>query len=504
MQQRVFVKRSFTIHHAFVIATAVFWFAAIVLTDMPAFGTPEGWTFLLAFLAVSCLSFFLSVRMSDSLLKNFLLISLLIGIFYVVLRPFAYTIDEEYHFLRSFDLSSGHVFLPETGAEAPAGYSVYAQREAWTIRTVWDNPSLWFSRIGEFESIARIRSASYLPVPYIPSAIGILIARLFRMPLSGIIVFGRLACYLFYVAICALAVSKTRRFKSLIFLVALSTGATRVLGAIHIDSCLIACVLLFISICFHYIFDFEGPETIRVSDMVLLVFSTLMVTSVKYLGYALIMLFVFFLPKNNVNRKKVFFAVLITVFIVAAMQVFYLLKYRGSLDDTGKEGTGFWAQISFILSNPGAFIRMIAKEVNSNPFTSMFSVTETKLGIPAISNVIAFLPIFGALLAQDKPDGTGVWNGNDRRKWGMIVFCAVIPLVIEAMVFTSLYLSWTPVGLDHVHGFQGRYTVPLYILIMTIFGLMPVKNGFKNWNKIISFLSMFAMMNTILGFFRTI
>ena len=72
-------------------------------------------------------------------------------------------------------------------------------------------------------------------------------------------------------------------------------------------------------------------------------------------------------------------------------------------------------------------------------------------------NIIYF--IFESLIMENKRENLKKWEK---------LFILLIIIVIIGLIFTSLYLQWTPYKADLVKGIQGRYFTPLLILIALV------------------------------------
>ena len=58
-------------------------------------------------------------------------------------------------------------------------------------------------------------------------------------------------------------------------------------------------------------------------------------------------------------------------------------------------------------------------------------------------------------------------------------FIAVVLLIIMSLIWTSLYVGFTPVGMDIINGVQPRYYIPILILIYLLFNTSKVKCEIK-------------------------
>ncbi len=242
---------------------------------------------------------------------------------YVVITRFAYCTDEEYHFQRAFSITNGD-FMPvwldgQTGVYVPKGYYFFADHEHWSLANYYQNADL-VAPVRVLEFYARSRSASYLPVCYLPSALGLGLGRLFGLPVALMLVLGRATNYLVYVFICYLAIRRVKKFQTVLFLTALIPTCLELAGTLTNDSTLIAFSLLFLSICLHYAFD-ETDGRIETKDIILLAVSAFFILSAKYMGYFAVVLLVLFIPKKRAaNKRTALLAVGGTFLLIAALQ----------------------------------------------------------------------------------------------------------------------------------------------------------------------------------------
>lgn len=463
----------------------------------PAGGNAGDTAVSIVVLLLIAASFLFAFFIGDNLPRNFLLIALLIGLFYVVITRFAYCTDEEYHFQRAFSITNGD-FMPawlngQTGVYVPKGYSVFADTEAWSLANFFRNPDL-ASPVGELIFFARARSASYLPFGYLPSALGIGFGRLLHLPLALDIVLGRLVNYLFYVLVCWYAIKRTTHYRSVLFLSAVIPTCLEMAGILTTDSTLIACSILFLSICLHYSFD-ETNGRIAAKDIVLLALSAGLILSIKYMGYFAVVLLVLFIPKKRVeNKRAALLAVGGAFLLIAALQIWALIAYSGSLDDAFQAGADVRGQLAFILHHPSTFIKALALDLMPNLVNRLhFFIDNGNMSLNFLAEPLALLPVFGALLAKDKPEL------SLRQKPGWSALWLVSALVTVLLSAAALYISFTPVGETFVKGMQNRYVLPVIALAYLPMTMFSIENKIQNWERTLSLLAGLALVNILAG-----
>ena len=67
-------------------------------------------------------------------------------------------------------------------------------------------------------------------------------------------------------------------------------------------------------------------------------------------------------------------------------------------------------------------------------------------------------------------------EGVTLTKWPRIII-GVLCFVIICLIWTALYMSFTPVGMGEILGVQARYYMPLIIPIMAIINVPQIKNN---------------------------
>ena len=84
-------------------------------------------------------------------------------------------------------------------------------------------------------------------------------------------------------------------------------------------------------------------------------------------------------------------------------------------------------------------------------------------------------------------------------------FCMLIAIGTMILTITGLYLHWTGVGADLVEGVQGRYFIPVILLVVLCIGkkenYIKIKNIQFTLPVILCFLNL-SVLNTIYQFFK--
>ena len=73
---------------------------------------------------------------------------------------------------------------------------------------------------------------------------------------------------------------------------------------------------------------------------------------------------------------------------------------------------------------------------------------------------------------------------------------ALIILAITALIFTSLFIQWTPTENTSIAGIQGRYFLPFLPLAILLMGNLKIKADYKE-EKTVKFISITILLMQI-------
>ena len=145
----------------------------------------------------------------------------------------------------------------------------------------------------------------------------------------------------------------------------------------------------------------------------------------------------------------------------------YLVEFNPGVDST--------AQLKYILSNPANYIVTIFNTLVGKGTFFFFSFFGTKLSYFNLDlsepYIVAFsLFLFYAYLQENRKS----LILSIKQK----IVMALISATCLALIFTSLYIQWTPLRETFVDGIQGRYFIPLFLPLLLL--LNPLSDGNRN------------------------
>ncbi len=426
-----------------------------------------GSVFLLFFI----LSVFALRKYKTQLHKAFLVTALPVGLILAIIVPPFDQLDEFDHFLRSFEVSEGMVVNQVTkqglGNEIPVsivdtihqtqfisgkGYQYEIVKEAFRTPL---NP--------EKRVFIRNYASSYPPTIYIPQAIGLTIGRMiFHTPLMMMYA-GRILNLFAYLAIVYTALKIVPVKKNLFYIAALLPMSINQAATLSGDSMIISSAFLFVSYIFFLAYGNVGQ--IKLKHVLTTIGIGIFIVVSKIVYFPLFLLF-FLIPLRKFTDKKDFVKKLLLV--LAGFTIPYLLWNWLNLanlsipDVRTHAGVSPKEQILFILSYPIQYGKVLLDSfirLGEGKFLGMLGIViviyHYSTPTIVIYTFLFLMILFG--LVNDETDLQHFWRKSDK-----VVMLLTMTAVI-LLIYTALYVGYTPVGYSIVYGIQGRYFLPVMI-----------------------------------------
>lgn len=391
----------------------------------------------------------------------FLMLTLILGVTIAVLLPTSsyVTWDDETHLHRIMEVVS----LNRTRSLAEQRIFGNGYASTWFI----ENPG-GVIRLITLESALPGGAGwrwfnPYAFLGYLPAAVPLFAARVFRSDLVVGIILGRVATALAYGIIIWFGLKKVKSGAYIVSTICLLPSALFLAGSYSYDPWLIAWVAY--GFCY-MLSEWQDPmKKLTAKDLVLMDVALLMACGPKAI-YFLLFLPLFFFKKDKfaspIQRKRFLVATVCAMALILASFMLPFVVNTGSFGDArGGSGISAAGQVKFILSQPfeyaGILLKFLGFYVSGQQmqgFNNMFGY----LGSPHVfwGTLSALLIIYAA--CTDRKRGDNYENMRMPRLIG--VLSALITLVCAA---TALYVDFTPVGYNTVLGFQFRYIFPILI-----------------------------------------
>ena len=177
----------------------------------------------------------------------------------------------------------------------------------------------------------------------------------------------------------------------------------------------------------------------------------------KYVYFPLVLMSLLLIKNKNIstkNKTKVIVISILTSVIASVIWYLFSQKYVDVREYITTHKINPIEQISYILKNSLDYIQILWNTIETNGDWYLYTFVGSELRwldikIPKINILIM---LFGLILLPF----------FDKKQKILIITISVLLILL---VLTGLYLTWTPVKDDIIKGVQGRYFIPVFILV---------------------------------------
>ncbi len=316
----------------------------------------------------------------------------------------------------------------------------------------------------------KVISVTSAFIAYIPSVIGVLLGRGLGLPFQGIIILGRWMNVLFFSVMTYLSMKNLGRSCLVVLIVALIPSNIYLSANYTYDTWLTAWSMLSLSL---FLGEWEkGHDKIQTKNIYLIPFSMGMalLPKIVYFPLAVLLLFV---PESKFSGRKQCYLYRLLVILVIFMPIIKLIlpmiisggSSLGRGDIRGGEDVNASRQIQEIINSPGEYIKIFYDhlKIYLNPLIEgrMYIRRMGYMGDTLIkTKSLLIAMILGAFLSQNEE--------AVKYPWWTRLGVALLYAVIGFGVSFVMYIEFTPVGLDHINGAQGRYLLPVVFPLLYV------------------------------------
>ena len=381
--------------------------------------------------------------------------------------------DELYHFQHAYALSNDIV-----GSDASGAYDTILSQDGevyFRVSIGSSNQSLidFYTNADDYngqgeKTISRYLPDSFYECCYIPSAIGITIARLFGSPFQIVLISGRIANLLLLVIISIVSMKCCNSLKYAIAAICLLPSTIWLMSSYTYDSWNLAFCILFVALCFRIR---ESRKCIRIIDIVGLLIVLLLFTPIKFV-YAIMILAVILIPFDQIKGMKKIPKVVVIVSVVSFATL--LLAIRGkealaylttsSMDTRGVSDLALAQSytIQWAVKHPVYIVLTYSYTIIHEFWMLLRScfVNETFAWMVPAYIIVSVIIVF-TLIMMSTLKGYKI-HKKDRIKSTVIMLLSILA-VFTAFLF--LYSTVSSGKYGEITGMQGRYFLPFLIYL---------------------------------------
>ncbi|MBQ3293262.1 DUF2142 domain-containing protein [Candidatus Saccharibacteria bacterium] len=401
-------------------------------------------------------------RHSWKIEKLFLILASIVGVIYVFAVPIGRTPDEASHFFRIYEITEGH-FVSET----PTDGAMPGSNEPVEIGIVdeYANRNVTYAKIieslgtttGEETAFITTSAYGYSFISYLPQTIGMGIGKIFHAPFLVSAYLAKIANLIFCIGILFFCIKYIPFLKKIIFFIVFLPISMQAMSSLSADAPIFVSAIALVTFVLHSIYTRKTPFTKK--HFFILLALCIFITIGKIV-YAPLLVLLFAIPKERFGTKKqkVFWA----IGLGSLVMMVYLIWHFASPTTITNDGP---AQLSNIIHNPLLLPATIIYSISRNVvlyisgafggYLEWFNITPTMIYIIASYTVFVILCYKARL------------SFNIQKLLKILSCFAVFATTVA--IFTAMYITWTKSGESIIDGVQGRYFLPIMLLIPICF-----------------------------------
>lgn len=432
--------------------------------------------------------------------KVFLILGGYIGILYFATLPVFRAPDEINHYMRAFEISQGNFVSEHMGEDGVGGNYLPENTipaELCEARNI-DYYKILENRNQEMNYEQPVEytfgnTALYAPFVYLPQAVGIAIGSLFTQKSVYLVYAGRLVTFLFCYLLLYCCIKNTVIRKNIVFLACFMPMLMSQIVSLSADAVTIATAFALITFCVKINMD-EAVTIISNRQRIGIAVLTLLLSLCKIV-YLPVCFIILWLNRDKFkNRKDSILFKSVTLAVVSIVNVIWLIISAGFLVEFNP-GVDSKEQVKYVLTHLISYIGICVNTFVLRAQGWLEEMVGSKLGwamdveVPLIliGIILAVFVVFIVIAGEEEQKELSVW--------GRGVFLLIL-LATVALIFTSLYVQWTPVANTLVNGIQGRYFIPLIPVVVALFASNKMRCKY-NYGMLYMFLFMVNMIAVI-------
>ena len=438
------------------------------------------------------LAVFLAVRFGRSFAGRAAVCIFVCGALFCFANPPLQAPDETDHYLRSYAISLGRLDFdadrgyPEDvdrllaafpgawvnahtsvgwgknsqGAEAPydsSGHALKQWGEDGAVLSVADSFAQYLSGAPAEEQVTE--PISLMILPFVPQALGMVLARLVGLGALGCLYAGRLANLACYTLLCWLALRGCRRYQPVFLGVMLLPLSLYMAASLSYDATLLG---------FYYLVaSYYCRDEIRDRDVYAFFAAFVLMNVAKPYINLLWIVLPLILPrrawKTRWKKWQVALAGLVGAVVVTRFIEWYGVAFRHNYGTIERmiEGVEQLPQLAFILSNPLRYIAVLFGTLYENEFfigqLGVFGSLD--LPIPLLNILCPAVLLFCAALSVHEKSSLRPLPAAGLGALGVVYIAGAM---------TAMYITYTPVGMVRVIGLQARYFLPVFLMLLVL------------------------------------
>ncbi|MCR5608254.1 MAG: DUF2142 domain-containing protein, partial [Lachnospiraceae bacterium] len=465
--------------------------------------------YIFVYLVAVFIALFLVIDSSmkdENLHKVFFASAILLGILMIVLRTQKFkSWDEQIHFQHAEEVSYNRTVMFSVSSYNMATIEMIPDEDTYEEKQNLEN---YLDVNEDIICNSKEKSSGYIDYTrkaYIPQAIGLYIGRKLNIPYGKAIWLAKFLNLLTYTLAFTFAIKYAKIGKRLVYAIGLLPTSLYIATSFSYDAVVTSFVTLGLVLAINEIASKEDKiNPLRIICSVIAISFGSFAKAV-YIPYVLILLMI---PKKKFYSKKqrvMFMGGLLLVFMIV-MSTFILPTLTNTVNNVDEGGdyrggdTSVTRQMQSIFENPIAYSDLLIGNIEdsfgefylgSSSSTFFAYIGEEKGNI----YFLHFIMIILLIMTEGSYESIAI----DKKQ--KIVF-GILTFSIACLIWTALYLSFTPVKAESINGVQARYYIPLFLPTFLIFRnkIFDCKVDLHKYNKAIGITCNVVLMYVIYNY----
>lgn len=438
---------------------------------------------LLSFLIIG-LSIIIYTRKNLKPEKLFLYTVPIICLIFLAVMPMYRGHDENRHVLRIYEISDGNLLTEINGEKVGTSMPksvIDGVGKYWREKLTYNDWIKLKDKKLEKENTAIPNMetvAVYSPVQYIPQALGMGLAKCITDNLLIILYVTRLFNLIACILLLYYAIKIIPFGKMLIYIIALLPLSIEAFSTMSPDGITISIAMLLVAYVLRIIYDKErkvGKKDVIILSILSIIIALCKIVYVPLVGIILL------IPANKYKSKKQRIIVPTLIILVSIVINLIWFKISSSYLAITSDGSST-EKIKNVLMGPISYLKMLLYTMNYSGNGYIQSLFGSVLAMGEFVKLYFIVPftyfvlfIFEAITNKELK--------NKFSKFQNIVMC-LITIMIIGLVFTSLYVQFTDDNSTVIKGVQGRYFIPIMLIVGLLLSNLKIINEYKEENKI--------------------
>lgn len=428
------------------------------------------------FIFISLFSFVVMIKFFSYFEKNieraFIFIGIAFGFLIILLTPVCLVTsnDDQVHFHRMYILLDGKTsnwtyagrYFNHLVIDNHEKYKSYEEIKLYKNFLNNNNNKKTIIDVDNMDS-----NIDYTELIYLPFSFGYKIAKMLGFNFVNCIYISKLFNLILYIVMMAFAIKIAPCAKRLAFVIGLFPTNIYLASQFSYDSTITAGMI----ISFMAFLNIRNNKKVDLKNLLIFVLGITWACLPKVV-YCPLLLLLLFIPNDWFDSKRQAHIVKIGICLLflLIMSTFVLPVLTSSVSgDSRVEGTSVTGQLKYILNNPFTYIKLLLVETVSS-FDKMFFGLSTFSSLGYLNrytdlfNLSNFVILF-LLLYLTFTDGIDKKLVDKKLR----IILTILLIGIWCLIWSALYLSWTPVGSPRISGVQSRYFIPVLLPLLIMF-----------------------------------